>query len=144
MPSSMILLLYMTDRKDGECMARIITDEELLAAVLTHKTYAAAARELGCSKNTITRRLQDKDLYSRLIDMRKDVLSVLNQHMISKGTEAIDTVYDVMKNSESDSIRLNAANAFLSYMRSLIEDEAIMDEIRKMQIADKMRNSDES
>lgn len=140
----MILLQYMTDREDGDCMARIITDEELLAAVLTHKTYADAARDLGCSKNTITRRLQDKDLYSRLIEMRKDVLSVLNQYMISKGTEAIDTVYDVMKNSESDSIRLSAANSFISHMRSLIEDESIMDEIRKMQIAEKMRNSDES
>ena len=123
-------------------MSRIITDEELLTAVLSNPTYAEAARQLGISKNTVTRRLQDETLHSRLIEMRKEILSVLNQYMVAKGQEAIDEIYSIMKSSESDSVRLSAANSFISHMRNLIENESVMDEIRKMQIEDKMRKSD--
>ena len=135
----MILPHIMTDREDGENVSRIISDEELLAAVLSTKSYADAARQLGCSKNTITRRLQDEELHSRLLQMRKDVLSVVNQYMISKSAEAIDEIYSIMKNSESDSVRLSAANSFVSHMTRLIEDENVMDEIRKMQIESKLK-----
>lgn len=120
-------------------MSRIITDDELLTAVLTSKTYAEAARQLGCSKNTITRRLQKEELRSRLIEMRKECLSVVNQYLLSKGQEAVDELYNLMKNSESDSVRLSASNAFLQHMGRLVEDENIIAEIQKMQIEDKMR-----
>lgn len=123
-------------------MSRIISDEELLTAILSTPTYAEAARQLGISKNTVTRRLQDETLHSRLIEMRKEILSVLNQYMVAKGQEAIDEIYSIMKSSESDSVRLSAANSFISHMRNLIENESVMDEIRKMQIEDKMRKSD--
>lgn len=123
-------------------MSRIITDEELLTAVLSNPTYAEAARQLGISKNTVTRRLQNEELHSRLLKMRKDVLATVNQYMISKSSEAIDEIYSIMKKSESDSVRLSAANSFISHMTRLIEDENVMDEIRKMQVEDKMRKSD--
>lgn len=123
-------------------MSRIISDEELLTAVLSTPTYAEAARQLGISKNTVTRRLQNEELHSRLLKMRKDVLATVNQYMISKSSEAIDEIYSIMKKSESDSVRLSAANSFISHMTRLIEDENVMDEIRKMQVEDKMRKSD--
>lgn len=123
-------------------MSRIISDEELLTAVLSNPTYAEAARQLGISKNTVTRRLQNEELHSRLLKMRKDVLATVNQYMISKSSEAIDEIYSIMKKSESDSVRLSAANSFISHMTRLIEDENVMDEIRKMQVEDKMRKSD--
>lgn len=124
-------------------MARKITDDELLAAVLSSKTYAEAARVLGVSKNTITRRLQNEELYSRLLRMRKDVLSVVNQSMIARSLEAVDTMYSLMNNSESDSVRLSAADRFVTHMERLIEDENIIDEIRRMQIEDKLRREQE-
>lgn len=124
-------------------MARKITDDELLAAVLSSKTYAEAARVLGVSKNTVTRRLQNEELYSRLLRMRKDVLSVVNQSMIARSLEAVDTMYSLMNNSESDSVRLSAADRFVTHMERLIEDENIIDEIRRMQIEDKLRREQE-
>lgn len=124
-------------------MARKITDDELLAAVLSSKTYAEAARVLGVSKNTVTRRLQNEELYSRLLRMRKDVLSVVNQSMIARCLEAVDTMYSLMNNSESDSVRLSAADRFVTHMERLIEDENIIDEIRRMQIEDKLRREQE-
>lgn len=124
-------------------MARKITDDELLAAVLSSKTYADAARVLGVSKNTISRRLQDEELYSRLLRMRKEILSVVNQSMIARSVEAIDTIYSLMNTSESDSVRLNAADRFVSHMERLIEDENVLDEIRRMQIEDKLRREQE-
>ena len=124
-------------------MARKITDDELLAAVLSSKTYAEAARVLGVSKNTITRRLQNEELYSRLLRMRKDVLSVVNQSMIARSLEAVDTMYSLMNHSESDSVRLSAADRFVTHMERLIEDENIIDEIRRMQIEDKLRREQE-
>lgn len=122
-------------------MSRIITDDELLTAVLSTRTYAEAARQLGCSKNTITRRLQKDELHSRLIEMRKEILGVVNQYLLSKGQEAVDELYDLMKNSESDSVRLSASNAFLQHMGRLVEDENILHELQKMQIEDRMRRS---
>lgn len=122
-------------------MSRIITDDELLTAVLTSKTYAEAARQLGVSKNTISRRLQKDELRSRLMEMRKECLSVVNQYLLSKGQEAVDELYNLMKNSESDSVRLSASNAFLQHMGKLVEDENILHELQKMQIEDKMRRS---
>ena len=122
-------------------MSRIISDDELLTAVLSTRTYAEAARQLGCSKNTITRRLQKDELHSRLIEMRKECLSVVNQYLLSKGQEAVDELYDLMKNSESDSVRLSASNAFLQHMGRLVEDENILHELQKMQIEDRMRRS---
>lgn len=120
-------------------MPKTFSDEELLTAILSTKSYAEAARTLGCSKNTICRRLKDEGLYSRLLSIRKDVLSCVNMYMISKGTEAVDCIYSIMNNAESDSTRLSAANSFLSFMNRTIENENILDEIQQMKIQEKLR-----
>lgn len=120
-------------------MGKTFSDEELLSAILSTKSYAEAAKVLGCSKNTICRRLKDEGLYSRLLSIRKDVLSTINQFLISKGIEAVNVVYDVMNNAESDSTRLSAANSFLSFMNRTIENENILDEIQQMKIQEKLR-----
>lgn len=55
-------------------MAKTINDDEILAALLTHRTATGAATALGISSRTVYSRLQSSAFRTRLESMRADAL----------------------------------------------------------------------
>lgn len=119
-------------------MARVITDDELISAVLSTRTYREAAQRLGVSPNTVTRRMHDETIQERLIEARKTLLAAINNRLIQHATKAVDVLSELMNDKGAPpTVRLQAADRILNHTGRLIETENLMAEIERL------KNSDE-
>lgn len=91
------------------------TDEEILSALMTHRTYQEAADSLGISRRTIYNRMKDTDFMVKYQRARAEVVhgavASLNQHI----AEAVDVMAEIMANADvNPAVRLQAAQCVLS------------------------------
>lgn len=98
-------------------MARKVTldDDRVIDALLSEPTVTAAAQKLGCSRNTIYRRLGDP-LFSLAFSENSDALRAERMLQLSKAAgEAVDCLVAVLHDAEAPlSARLKAAETLLA------------------------------
>lgn len=91
-----------------------VSDEEIIAALLTNGTVKAAAAAIGVSERTIYNRMTDGDFQviykAAKADVLRQALHKLNAHTAA----AIDTIAEVMHCEENNpATRLQAAQTLL-------------------------------
>ena len=114
-------------------MSKRIDDSELLVAILQSGSYSEAARTLGISKQTISRRMKDSELKSRIIELRKGVLDSLNTRLLEASSQAIDVLIRLM-NSENEQTQYNSASRILGLTQDFIESADIINELEQLKI----------
>ena len=70
-------------------MARKIDETALLVALLTSKSQTEAAKKLGVSKQTVTRRLKDPAFMDKFTQYRKQILNNVNTQLVNSSQEAV-------------------------------------------------------
>ena len=108
-----------------------IDDNQLLLAILTSGSYTQAAKILGVSKNTISRRMKNEQLKSRIVQYRKTILDTVNLRLMDGASKAVDVLIELL-DSESEISRYNAASRILGLTQDFIESEDIISEIDKL------------
>lgn len=97
-------------------MARKVTldDDRVIDALLSEPTVTAAAQKLGCSRNTIYRRLGDP-LFSLTFSEARDALHAERVlQMTRAAVEAVDCLVAVLHDDEAPvSVKLKAAALLL-------------------------------
>ncbi len=126
-------------------MARAISDEQIISAILSNSTFEAAAQACGISTRAIRERMKDPDFRADYMAAKDDILrqtvSRLNDHL----TAAVDVVAEIMENKENNpATRLQAAQTVINNAAKLAdhlqaneqatrqENRTLQDEISEM------------
>ena len=93
-----------------------ITDERILAALLTAGSVRAAAKSASVSEGTIRNRLSDPDFRAKYDALRGDLLQEATAGMTAHLQAATETMTAIMEDTENAaSVRLAACDALLRH-----------------------------
>ena len=90
-----------------------VTDEQLLAMMLSGKTQADIARELGMNKVTICRRVNTKTFQETLSQHRQAVLDEVFTDLNANARKAVDVLVKLL-DDKNPFVQYNAACKILS------------------------------
>lgn len=94
---------------------KTVSDEEIIAALLTHGTQRAAAAAIGLDERTIYNRMQDGEFKALYKSAKADLIRKATVSIAKQLEAAINTIVDVMNDEESSpSTRLQAAQMILN------------------------------
>lgn len=92
-----------------------ISDEEIIAALLTSGTIKAAAAQAGLSQRAIYDRMTDREFNAKYSAAKSDIMREAVNRINDKLTKAIDTIAEIMENKETAAAtRLQAAQAIIT------------------------------
>lgn len=96
-------------------MAKKVSDEQLIAALLNNGTLKAAAAAAGVAERTLYDRMNDGDFQALYKAAKADLIRAAVFSLNSKVQAAIDTVADVMQDENNNAaVRLQAAQTILN------------------------------
>ena len=117
---------------------KISKDEQILCALVSNTTIKSAARECKVAESTIYARLKDPEFKKQYDTMRLDLLERNTAQIQMQLGSAIQTMADVMNDSEnSPQVRLNAADALIRNNLKLTEQADIL---RRLEALERMRD----
>lgn len=103
-------------------MAKKVSDEQLLEALLVHGGVSGAARVLGLSENAIYKRLKDDALRQQYDTLQGVMLSTAAAAMVDALGDAVSALRAVLADqSASAGLKVNAANALLNHCCRYVE-----------------------
>lgn len=92
-----------------------LSDEQIIAAILSHGTFIEAAKALNVSTRTLYDRMACKDFKALYHGAKTDIIREAVLKVNRKLTEAIDVVSDIMTDKEvNPATRLQAAQTLIS------------------------------
>lgn len=118
-----------------------IDDNELLVAVLSSGSYSEAARILGVTKQTVSRRMKDEELKSRVTEYRKSLLDAVNVQLMNGATKAVRVLISLL-DSESEISRYNSASRILGLAQDFVEQADILNQIDMLKAEVENRKED--
>jgi hypothetical protein len=86
-------------------------DSKLLTVLACGATVENAARQCGISESTIRRRLKEPAFAHKLNRMRADMHLRVADQLTAASTEGVRTLVQLMKETNSGSVRLGAARS---------------------------------
>lgn len=90
-----------------------LTDQEIIEAYADTGSLRGAARLLGCSRATITKRIRDKELGGAIYERQKERVYEQTARLDSAAEKALGVLVELM-NSEDERVRLRAADMILA------------------------------
>lgn len=94
----------------------MVSDEQILSALLTAGSVRQAAQAVNVSEATVRNRLSDRGFRQRYDQLRGDVLQEVVTGLVGRLMGAIETMTDLMESDiVADSVRLNAADGLLRH-----------------------------
>lgn len=107
-------------------MAKKVSDEKLLTALLVHGGVAKAAAVLQISRATIYKRLQDDDFRTQYNSAQGALLTVAATYMAGGLSDAVKALLDVIRDeSNTASVRVSAADSLLRHCCRYVESASI-------------------
>jgi hypothetical protein len=115
-------------------MSRNRKEDNILQALLTHRTIREAAEAARVSERVIYDYLNDPAFESRYKAARDDVIRGVSNHLREQMNEAVDVIGGIMRDAENrPQDRLSAAKAVLEYGDKFIENNDILERIEKLE-----------
>lgn len=94
---------------------KLVKQEALLTALLTERTYAAAARQAGISESTLYRRLADPEFRRAFESARQDLFAKAHEEMQSHAFDAVAALVTVARSGRRDRDRIRASDSLLMH-----------------------------
>lgn len=92
-----------------------VTDEQIIAALLSNGTQRAAAAALGIDERTVYNRMHDGEFTALYKSAKADIIRSAVFSINKQLAAAVQTVVDVMSNEENNAaVRLQAAQTILN------------------------------
>ena len=111
-----------------------ISDEEIIAALLSAETNRKAADICGLSERQLYKRMRSDDFKIRYARARGQILDRATTTVQSGMNEAVCTMIDIMRNTDiSPQTRLNAADSVLRNGLKLTEQNEILQRLERLE-----------
>lgn len=113
-----------------------VSDEQIIAAILTNSTNKSAAAACGLSEKQFYTRLSKPELKARLALTRTQLLEGATSAIQARVGEAVETMANIMHSSETPAqTRLNAADGII---RNALKMGEQLDLIRRLDELEKV------
>jgi len=96
-------------------MAKRFSDGEIIAALLDTGSMRAASERLGCSRDTIKRRLGNPTFAAELEAARQELTHGLSDVLNRSSERAVSTLMKIMTTSDDERLRISAADKLLTH-----------------------------
>lgn len=115
-------------------MAKNITNEQIIAELLSSVSIRAAAKKLDLQEKTIYKRMKQPEFKKLYADARADVISQATARLQNFANQAVSCLALVMSKQEyAPQVRVNAADAILRYCLKFSEKADITDKIEALE-----------
>ena len=96
-------------------MSKAVSNEKIIAALMSYATIKDAAAAAGVSTRTIYDRMQDRGFRSELMTAKTEILRQAVSAMQKRLTDAVEAVAAIMDDPETNpAVRLQAAQTILN------------------------------
>ena len=117
-------------------MAKTISNEEIISALLTHGTIRETAEALEMKQRTLYDRMKDVKFKVDYADARAEILRATVASVTRRLSEAVETVAEIMSNPDvNPATRLQAAQTIIStsvkLKESLYRDDLMIREMKR-------------
>ena len=117
-------------------MSRSRKADNILQALLAHRTIKEAATAAQVSERVVYDYLNDPSFEARYKAARDDIIRGVSNHLREQMNEAVGVIGDIMRDTENrPQDRLAAAKAVLEYGDKYIENDDIIERIDKLERA---------
>ncbi len=117
-------------------MAKRLTDEEIVSALIECGTIKATAEQLGVQVKTLYSRMKNdsfRDLYHRA---KADLVKAATAKMQGYLTDACAVIADIMKDADTaQQTRLNAADCIIRNTLKMLEQTDILERLDALESA---------
>lgn len=115
-------------------MNKTISNEKIIAALLSTESKRAAAKVLGIRPQTLAARMNDDAFQKLYKESKKDLIKESITSIQAKTGRAIEIIYEIADNPEiAPQIRLNAAETIVRYSHKFTESEEILTRIEELE-----------
>lgn len=113
-----------------------VSDEQIIAAILSCSTNIQAAEACGLSEKQFYNRLSRPELKEKLADARSKLLESATSSIAARVGEAVETMASIMHSEETPAqTRLNAADAIVRNSLKMSERTDVLDRISELEKA---------
>lgn len=113
-------------------MGQKISDEAILAALLSSPSATTAAKLLHTTKQTVCRRLKSPELREKFEEIRRSALDEAATRLSQTATAAADTLIALL-GSSNEMTRLNAASKILSNAATYVDKYDILQRLDRLE-----------
>lgn len=94
---------------------KAVSNEQLIAAILSSRTLSEAASKTGVSLRTIQERMKDSDFRLAYTDAKSQVLRSAVQTTNNHFTEAVEVIAEIMNDKTNNpAVRMQAAQTIIN------------------------------
>lgn len=112
--------------------SKTFADEEIIAALMLHRTVAEAATAIGTTPSTIYERMRDQEFQKEYRDAKTDVLRGAVLKMTNSLSDAVDAVNEIIQDKSTNAaVRLQAAQTIINNAVKLSERLALEEDINR-------------
>lgn len=113
-----------------------VTDEAVIAALLTAGTHKQAAEAVGLSPTQLYARMRKDGFKEKLNEEKRRILERAAIAAQRRMSEAVDVMAEIMTNADNaPQVRLNAADALLRNAARLTEQSDILERVAALEAA---------
>lgn len=111
---------------------KTVTDEEIIAALMLHRTVREAAETLHITPRTIYERMRSQEFQAEYRDAKSDILRGAVLKITQTLSAAVDTTREIMESGDTNpAIRLQAAQTIINNALKLSERLAADENINR-------------
>lgn len=120
--------------KGGYTIAKHTTDEQIIAALITHATKREAAAAVGLGMTTLYTRMKKEGFQKKYRAACRELLKNHTAAIQSHMGAAIDATREIMDDeNNAPQVRLNAADAILRHGMRMTEQMDILDQLDELE-----------
>lgn len=113
-------------------MARKLTTDEIVLALLSNTTQKAAAEKLGITVQTLCNKVKSKSIQRKLQEVRKMQVQTVSNQLVASSSTAMENLIEML-NSENEYSRYNASLKILSLAEKYIKMEDILTRLDELE-----------
>lgn len=114
-------------------MAKRLSNEEIIAALIECGTVKKASSFLGCKEHTIYNRMKQPDFEALYSEAKLEIVKTATASIQGHLSEAIQTLIDIMKDPETAAqTRANCAESIIRNSLRLTEQTDIIAQIEEL------------
>ena len=106
-----------------------------ILALLSTKSVSEAAQQAAVPERTLWRWLGDPQFRAHLAGAEADLLDAATRSLLQMQGNALETVQTIMQGSESDAVRLRAAQTVLDHLLKLRELRNVEQRLTALELA---------
>ena len=111
-----------------------IPDEQVLTTLLSYGSVRKASEMLGCSRDTIYRRLQREDFKQRYKALQGAIVAGACADIISALTHAIEALHAiVVSDTANDNAKISASDSLLRHGIRYLEVSNILERLKMLE-----------